>query len=231
MLWELVARKLPFEHDSQPVIREKLLSGYQHPMPAGEEDSPLSILIQRCWCLIPDERPTAYEVVRVLENMLAYVLDEHVSTILHNPNIAAIRDFYESRYRRSLLSDDKSASVFRLSYHNDVSPWSWWWNPWRWWKWSQDASEDGEAWYREGGESLLRSSTYALPKVRTADLLHTHASAPSLSMGHSGWGNPLMQNSFNVRVPLREHVPAAVQEAIGQVKVSEDNRGLSNPGI
>lgn len=58
--------------------------GYMHPFPEDQVDSPLSILIQRCWSLLPQERPTAKQIVKILEDMLSYGFTEHVKEITYS---------------------------------------------------------------------------------------------------------------------------------------------------
>jgi serine/threonine protein kinase len=47
VLWEIIARQLPFEHLTQPEIRKLLLSGYRHPLPEIERGTALGSIIQR----------------------------------------------------------------------------------------------------------------------------------------------------------------------------------------
>lgn len=199
VLWEIVARKLPFEHDPQAVIREKLLAGHQHPFSEEDEGTPLAELIRSCWSLLPQDRPKASEVAAAIDGMLTDLYSACVQQVTHSPNVQAIREFYEIRYHRSVMSDDRGSSVFRMSYRMS------WFDRFK----SRFSAPDEEEGLRDA-HAFLASSTYALPKVSARDL----------------FANPLN----GPRVALKAAVPAAVQEAIGQIKTERYWRSLEASG-
>jgi len=67
IMWELVSRQKPWTHLSHSwQIAERIASGERLPLP---QDCPLLSLINYCWKLDPDERPTFTEIYTSLENV------------------------------------------------------------------------------------------------------------------------------------------------------------------
>lgn len=109
VLWEIVARQLPFEDETQPAIRAKILSGYQHPIPEDIQVTPMAFIIERCWCGDPSQRPTAMEVAVYLENILHDQYMRPLGEIEHTMvDFSTLGDYYEACYRKSTASDVSS---------------------------------------------------------------------------------------------------------------------------
>lgn len=109
VLWEILAKKLPFEQcETQRDVRALIISGYQHPIPVEAQDSPLAYIIQQCWEMDPAHRPKASDVVRFLEKILHEdVFRSRIPEgfIAHAPDFTTMMHYYEACYRKSTVSD------------------------------------------------------------------------------------------------------------------------------
>lgn len=103
MLWELVSKELPFENETQVEIRKKILSGYKHKLPEHVVDTPLGVLIDRCWDSDPTHRPSASEICETIENILkeSFVELTKDHPVKYIPNFSTLKDFYEAAYRKN----------------------------------------------------------------------------------------------------------------------------------
>jgi hypothetical protein len=103
VFWELVSKELPFENEVQAEIRRKILSGYTHKLPDHVVDTPLGVLISRCWERDPSHRPKAFEICEILENILKNSFSDLIKDhpIRYNPDFGTLKDFYEAAYRKT----------------------------------------------------------------------------------------------------------------------------------
>lgn len=130
VMWEILAKQLPFENETQREIRQKVLEGYQHPIPLEVQNTPLAYIIEQCWSMEPSHRPKAQEVVRFLEKILkedVYASLLPAMNVEYQPDFTTMLHYYEACYRKATVSDVQSQ--LRLSVPNDVggSGGSSWW--------------------------------------------------------------------------------------------------------
>jgi serine/threonine protein kinase len=104
VMWEIISGQLPFDGDSQVEIRQKILSGYRHPIPPYYKGSAIAALITRCWHEEPSRRPLGEEVVSELEHILSDQCYGLMGEVESAPNTTALRDFYEQHFRQSNAS-------------------------------------------------------------------------------------------------------------------------------
>lgn len=77
VVYELLTLKKPFEEINNPNIIQVLQRVQQGKMPSLDDSIPECFreLIQRCWSLDPDERPTFNEIVRLLRTDPDFIID------------------------------------------------------------------------------------------------------------------------------------------------------------
>lgn len=117
---------LPFDGEDPHSIRQKICTGYQHPMPADLQHSPVGEILRSCWQWDPQKRPTAEEVAMDLEvtfksSSVAAQLrptagaDDPV-TIAH---VQELLVYYEANYRRAEALDRRFNALYGTKLHDN----------------------------------------------------------------------------------------------------------------
>jgi hypothetical protein len=137
VLWEIVSKQLPFEHYTQPEIRRLLMTGQYHykpgpgqngpigplQIPEAEKGTVLGDIIHACWAADPSLRPTAEDIVRLLERAIEdYPLQylKYLSAVDSIPDCESVREYYLRFYRDTfpvhspLLSLSRSAAAMSV---------------------------------------------------------------------------------------------------------------------
>lgn len=72
VLYELVTNKTPFDQDqNKKEVDDQILKSKTPPLPTNVEIHPtLRELMQKCWNLVPEQRPSFSEIVEILKTAI-----------------------------------------------------------------------------------------------------------------------------------------------------------------
>lgn len=79
VMWEIISLQLPYENiNNNSEIIKLIVSGNKLPIPPNHKSSEIAILIDSCWNIDPDQRPSAKYIASRLESMLKDMISKIV---------------------------------------------------------------------------------------------------------------------------------------------------------